>query len=176
MNALVPFASAVLGSLVGGGISGLVARATLRETHRLSREDDQRVRERASATALATAVARALSTLPGGAESQDHRDAVSDLAVATASNAPVLRDHGVEARVELLLELLRRDPGLAARLEQLDGGHAARVAERTNADQLAYGAWVQKSLAAVVRGDKPPLDLPGPAPLHEPDAPPWSAT
>lgn len=172
---LASMGSAVLGALVGGGLTALVTRSTLRETYRLSRQESESVRQRDAASRLVTSLTKALVTLPPDGASDVHAAAVQDLEVKAAADAPTLRTLGLDVRVKRALDLLMRDPGLAARLAGLDPHQEARLTGRNDADRRAYGHWVAASLAAVLDGTDPPAELPGPASLQEPDAAPWSA-
>jgi hypothetical protein len=99
---------------------------------------------------------------------------VQDLEIKAAADAPTLRRLGLDVRVNRALELLKRDPVLAARLVGLDDQQQARLVERNDADCRAYGRWVVRSLVAVLEGTSPPAELPGPASLDDPNASPWS--
>ncbi len=172
---LASMGSAVLGAVVGGGLTALVSRSALRETHRLSRQAEQEDRQREAASRLVTALTMALVTLsPSEDDSAVHDEAVQDLEIKAAADAPTLRRLGLDVRVNRALELLKRDPELAARLAGLDEQQQARLVERNDADRRAYGRWVVRSLATVLDGTETPAELPGPASLEQPNASPWS--
>ena len=174
---LAPVLPALVGALVGGGITALTAFLTLRG----SQKEDRRVRaadrgeEAASTLVSALTDVRAIALEDSGRikATPEARRTIVTFRGEVDKALPALRGHGLENRLAILVGLLQQNSDELAALDIVDGDEVAVIEIRRGKDRLTYSRWIVHCLQDLAAGEGCPGDVTPPAPASDKDAQAW---